>query len=151
MAILFDQPKNIGLNKAPRIVWTFDTTGGCPTGGRTNPLMSMTFTVNSESIVLIQGEIIRRRDSNGICQTFLSGPGYPGINSDVFMGTQWLDSVIDFNDTRDAEWDNHCFRWMGYVPAGTQTFSLNAINGGNCLNLFGCGSGWGQMNAIIFE
>jgi hypothetical protein len=63
------------------------------------------------------------------------------------MGNQMLDSILDFNDGIDNEWDNSVFRWAGYVPAGTHTFYCDVT----CTNLYGCGAEWGRMSAMIFE
>lgn len=152
MPINFNSGDSIGLTKAPRNIIVGDNTGGCPTSGRTNPLMSLSFTVASKSIVVIQGEIIRRNAQISRCDTTLQGPGYPNTVSNKYEGTSViLDYLLDYNDDLDNEWGNHCFNWIGYVDAGTHTFSLNAQLDSGCINFFGCGSGWGQMNAIIFE
>lgn len=150
MALNFSTDGTVGTTRPPRVINVSDVSGGCPTNPRTNPLMTMTFTVAAKSVVIIQGEIIRRRDATVRCDLGLYGPGYPNSTSTTANGVQLLDQTADYNDARDMEWDNACFRWMGYVDAGTVTFYVNSLTTG-CINLWGCTSPWGQMNAIIFE
>lgn len=148
MPVDFSTGNTTGLTRAPRIINVGDPTGGCPTASRSNPMMTMTFTVAVTSVVIIEGEIIRRRDGNGRCDAELWGPGYPNISSDSYVGNVRLDYTLDYNDARDFEWDNTCLRWAGYVPAGTHTFYVNYVG---CASSWGCTSPWGQLNAMIFE
>jgi len=151
MAINFAQSSDVFTSKPPRTVNVFDPTGGCPTS-RANPILSLTVTTTSaKSAVIIQGEIIRARynNSQGSCEMYLFGPGYPGVTSDTSVGNQMLDAFKDFNDTIVGEWDNCCLRWMGYVPAGTHTFYFQSSDA--CVNFWGCTAPWGNITAIIFE
>lgn len=149
MPINFAPTGSVGVTKAPRVIQVFDTVSGCPPTRSANPIMSATFTVASTSVVVVQGEIIRARyfGSQTRCDLTLYGPGYPGANSDSYIGEQPLDGILDWWDEFNTEWDNACFRWMGYVPAGTHTFYTSV----SCLNYYGCTSPWGQMHIMIFE
>ena len=76
-----------GLTRPPRIINAADTFNGCPGANRTNPLISITFTVARTSIVVLEGEIIRRRDANDRCDAALYGPGYPNISQNTYLST----------------------------------------------------------------
>jgi len=147
MPINFSTNGSLGITKAPRIITVGDPFGGCPANVPSNPRLSLTMTLTTTAIVAVQGEIIRRRQATGRCDLYLYGPGYPGVSSEGSIGNQLLDSILDFNDQRDSEWDNAVFRWSGYVPPGTHTFYCDVT----CLSLYGCGPAWGRISAIIFE
>ena len=147
MPINFSTNGSTAFTKPPRIITVADTVSGCPPTRASNPILSLTMTLANTAIVAIEGEIIRRRQTTARCDLSLYGPGYPGITSDSSIGNQMLDSILDYNDQRDSEWDNAVFRWAGYVPAGTQTFYCDV----SCLSLYGCGINWGRISAIIFE
>jgi hypothetical protein len=149
MPINFAVGGSEGLRRSPRVISAVDSVNGCPAANRTNPLISITFTVAQTSLLLIEGEIIRRRDSNGRCDAILIGPGYPNIFQDTYHSTTaYLDYTLDYNDGFDNEWDNTCLRWMGYCPSGTHTFYISYAS---CASSWGCTSPWGQLHAIIFE
>ena len=142
-----------GLTRPPRIINAADTFNACPGANRTNPLISITFTVARTSIVVLEGEIIRRRDANARCDAALYGPGYPNIFQNTYHSTTAkLDITLDYNDGVNSEWDNACLRWMGYCPAGTHTFYIGYRDDSvTCTSVWGCTSPWGQLHAIIFE
>jgi len=146
MPIDFSINGSLGITKAPRIITVGDPVSGCP-ASISNPRLSLSMTLTTTAIVAIEGEIIRRRQSTGRCDLYLYGPGYPSVGSDSSAGNQMLDSILDFNDQRDSEWDNAVFRWAGYVPSGTHTFYCDV----SCTTLYGCGPEWGRISAIIFE
>lgn len=146
MPINFSTSGSLGFTKAPRIISVPDPVSGCP-ATTSNPRLSLTMTLANTSIVAIQGEIIRRRNATSRCDLYLYGPGYPSVGSDSPAGNQMLDSVLDYHDQRDSEWDNAVFRWAGYVPSGTHTFYCDV----SCTSLYGCGGSWGRISAIIFE
>jgi hypothetical protein len=150
MPINFSLDGSLGIRRPPRVINVQDTYGACPGAGRPNPLMSLTFTTAQQAVVVIEGEIIRSRDGNNRCDLELRGPGWPHVDSDSYTTSNArLDYTLDSDDGfHVTEWDNHCFRWMGYVNAGTSTFSVNYAS---CANSWGCGTPWGQINAIIFE
>lgn len=153
MPIDFSTNNSQGLSRPPRVISAGDPDGGCPSANRTNPLVSITFTVARTSIVVLEGEIIRRRDGNSRCDAALYGPGYPNIIQDTYLSaTTKLDITLDYNDGVNSEWDNACLRWMGYCPAGTNTFYIGYRDDSvTCTSVWGCGSSWGQLHAIIFE
>lgn len=149
MPMNFSLDGSLGITRPPRVINVQDTNPGCPAANRTNPLLSLTFTTATQAIVIIQGEIIRRRDTNTRCDLELRGPGWPHVDSDSYTtNNARLDYTLDYNDAVNSEWDNACFRWMGYVNAGTSTFVANYAS---CPSVWGCTSPWGQMSAIIFE
>jgi len=146
MPVNFAVGGSAGFTRPPRIITVGDPAGGCP-ASVANPRLSLTMTVAATAAVVIQGEIIRRRTATARCDLYLYGPGYPGVSSDSSIGNQMLDSILDFNDGFDNEWDNTVFRWAGYVPPGTHTFYCDVT----CTSLYGCTSPWGRISAMIFE
>jgi hypothetical protein len=142
-----------GITRPPRIINVYDTFNGCPGANRTSPYMSATFTLARTSIIIIEGEIIRRRDTTSRCDFALYGPGYPNISQNTYASdTTKLDVTLDYNDGYNTEWDNACFRWMGYADAGTRTFyAAPRDDAVTCTSQWGCTSPWGQMHVIIFE
>lgn len=118
--------------KAPRVIHTTDTRGGCPGSWPANTdLISHTFVLDATAAVSTSAAIIRLASGRVDLQLYVDG-GFADQTLTYTSSNQWEDAYV---------------QWAGNLSAGTHTISIRSATA----SVWGCGSSWGSLDTIIFE
>lgn len=139
MPILFNNTQGATtISAPPRIVTVYDPVSGCPASTRTNPLVSVSITVNSPTFFWVFSKFIRNANARTDLQGNISGPAgsnYP-TNTIITRRLNW---------TSTGTWDHVVMDYGVYVNmAGTYTLSITADSPG----AWGCNRNHGGMSVL---
>jgi hypothetical protein len=115
-----------------RTIHTGDPVSGCPPSRAANTdLFTQAFTLSGTTYVYITADIIRRASGRVDLQLYVDGT--------------LLDRTLTY--TSSTQWEDAHVVWTGTLVAGAHTVSLRSPTA----NVWGCGSGWGAIDTIIFD
>merc|ERR1712139_153033 len=108
-----------------------DTQGGCPANRKANTdLIKKTITIGQNSIIKIQGHIIRT--FSGRADAYL-----------YYQGKTIFDRSLTY--TNNKRWEDVKLHYVNLFAKGTHTFSIRS----NRANAFGCGTSWGDLDILV--
>ncbi|MBF0331336.1 MAG: hypothetical protein HQL17_05305 [Candidatus Omnitrophica bacterium] len=121
------------MSRAPRTVHSTDPRGGCPGALAANTdFWTMAFTLTRAGTVLISGDSIRNALGRADLILYVDG-------------TMMMQTITNTGTTSD--WVGGHVQWTGTLAAGAHNASMRSPQA----NIWGCGSSWSSMDAVIFE
>ena len=121
------------MSKAPRVIRTPDVTPGCPGALPAGAaLITQSITLARTASVVIEAHSIRL------------GTGRRDLTLQINGGE--VDRCIT-NTGATNDWQTGRTYWVGSLPPGTHTITLNPVDA----NIWGCGGSYGSINTTIFE
>jgi hypothetical protein len=118
-----------------RTVHTVDTRAGCPAASAANtPLISQTVTMAKNGEVQITSSIIR------------SGTNRHDLH--LLVDGVIVDQTLTYTPAGSGnQWEDAHVHWSGSLTAGAHTVIVQ----GTTANSWGCGTGWGSIDTVVFD
>jgi hypothetical protein len=115
-----------------RTIHTEDPNSGCPgVIAADTPLFTQSFTMTRGGFISSRGDLIRSYSGRADLYLYVDG--------------NLEDRTLTY--TPSLQWEDAHVTWSGFLAAGNHDIWLES----NRANAWGCGTGWGSIDTIIFE
>lgn len=127
------------MSRTPRVIHVEDVRGGCPgLWGANQSLIRTGVTVSNPAMIMVTSSMIRNQGGRADLELRVGTNTNPDANPIV-------DRALTY--TSASTWENAYVHWSGPIPAGTTSVSITSPQA----NVWGCGTGWGSIDIIVFE